>query len=515
MKRLPILFLALAALFRLEAATVVRVSELPELLLDTNTHSVPIMVNAGATGGLQRILVGNLFRGLKTNANTVYVSVSGNNVIGMRGRPDLPFLTLTAAKNAASAGDTIIVWSGTYNENDLLKNGVNWCFMPGARINYTSAPTTAEKAIFDDNGAACTNRIYGYGEFIFSSDQTDHTAPEGVAGQVLQLANGASDVSIEGYRAAGGTDSLVGTGASVLTSIYASRMHAKFERINQLSAEVGSALVWRGGNCSVTANEITATGFPVYFIGASNQCDVSAIQIGSATVPAIVNDGTASSKASVRAHRVTGGSDAANHKGNVLLRGGVTDINIDVLENTSGATFPGAAVCTEGGSHYVNIGRMVTTLGGVNTAGFYVRSSGGWLTLDCDRFDSVGGFHGVGVEIVGGTNLISGKFLRHSNAIAFRASGSQATTLDGLAFEGFNSSGSGNTNECLLVMTNGVTVKNISLKPPSSSVNGLKATNANNHVNIEGLLYIAHGSTNTTCTITNGVYKEGGNPSRL
>lgn len=71
--------------------------------------------------------------------------------------------TLTAAKNAAAAGTTIIVAAGSYNENNLLKDGVNWHFHAGAIVNHN---TGAAAGIFDDgpNGAngAIKSRITGY-----------------------------------------------------------------------------------------------------------------------------------------------------------------------------------------------------------------------------------------------------------------------------------------------------------------------------------------------------------------
>jgi len=66
-----------------------------------------------------------------------------------------PFTTLAAAKAAAQSGDTIVVGPGTYIENDLLKNGVNWFFAPGAIVTFTSPALQANSndilyGIFDD-----------------------------------------------------------------------------------------------------------------------------------------------------------------------------------------------------------------------------------------------------------------------------------------------------------------------------------------------------------------------------
>src|SRR5712671_6306916 len=73
-----------------------------------------------------------------------------------------PFKTLGAAKAAAQPGDTIVVGPGTYVENDLLKNGVNWFFAPGALVTYTSPAIQANSSdvlygIFDDQVPVLSN----------------------------------------------------------------------------------------------------------------------------------------------------------------------------------------------------------------------------------------------------------------------------------------------------------------------------------------------------------------------
>jgi hypothetical protein len=84
---------------------------------------------------------------------------------------DGPFTTLAAAKAAAQSGDTIVVGPGTYIENDLLKDGVNWFFAPGAVVSYTTPALQANSndilyGIFDDRSSGpvqCT--IGGHGSF--------------------------------------------------------------------------------------------------------------------------------------------------------------------------------------------------------------------------------------------------------------------------------------------------------------------------------------------------------------
>ena len=61
--------------------------------------------------------------------------VNGNDSLAVRGRLTVQFKTLAAAKNAAVAGDTIIVMPGTYVISDnLAKNNVHWHFIQGAKM---------------------------------------------------------------------------------------------------------------------------------------------------------------------------------------------------------------------------------------------------------------------------------------------------------------------------------------------------------------------------------------------
>src|SRR6185369_2046047 len=74
-----------------------------------------------------------------------------------------PFKTLGAAKTAAMSGDTIVVMDGTFNERDLLRNGVHWSFMAGTKVLYTGAGSTNDRAIFDDSDGPVSCLIDGYG----------------------------------------------------------------------------------------------------------------------------------------------------------------------------------------------------------------------------------------------------------------------------------------------------------------------------------------------------------------
>lgn len=90
---------------------------------------------------------------------------------------------LKAAKNAAVAGDTIHVSGGTFDVNDLAKNGVNYWFAPGSKILYTGTDT---KAIFGDNFQPCVCTIGGQGDFVVI----------GWTANIVKLHNSASRITV-------------------------------------------------------------------------------------------------------------------------------------------------------------------------------------------------------------------------------------------------------------------------------------------------------------------------------
>jgi hypothetical protein len=110
--------------------------------------------------------------------NVVIVdAVNGNNSTGLAGDLTKPFLTLVAAQTAASAGQTIVVYPGTYTAALLGKNGVNWYFMPGATVNFSTNSAFAASGVMSYS-------VFGYGIFT-------------VNGWLARLDSPASNVYIE------------------------------------------------------------------------------------------------------------------------------------------------------------------------------------------------------------------------------------------------------------------------------------------------------------------------------
>lgn len=185
---------------------------------------------------------------------TVFVdSVNGNDATGVRGDASKPFLTLTAAKTAATSGDTIFVGPGTYAERNLLKNGVNWYFYPGATVDITTtspaqtgANDTMAAAIFDDsvrgaNGAVVCS-INGFG--VFSRNELTLSGQEAT----VFIRNPASNVSIN-------CKSIIGAG-EIYWTIWGDGGRCTINCETIIGAVNG--VFWSNGDLFINAVEITS-----------------------------------------------------------------------------------------------------------------------------------------------------------------------------------------------------------------------------------------------------------------
>jgi hypothetical protein len=95
--------------------------------------------------------------------NILFVATTGDNSTGEKGNLAKPFLTLQAARDAASSGDVIHVLAGIYTistDSNLATNGVNWYFNQGAVVNMTAGTNLFNKTGFTSGG-----NVYGYGVF--------------------------------------------------------------------------------------------------------------------------------------------------------------------------------------------------------------------------------------------------------------------------------------------------------------------------------------------------------------
>lgn len=102
-----------------------------------------------------------------TSSNIVYVDATyGNDITGIVDRLDKPFQTLSAAYTAASAGDTIYVFPGTYDltsvhPHHFTSKNMNFYFSNGSVMtNFRVANSSAPSSV--------NINISGYGEFNYA-----------------------------------------------------------------------------------------------------------------------------------------------------------------------------------------------------------------------------------------------------------------------------------------------------------------------------------------------------------
>ena len=93
-------------------------------------------------------------------SRSLFVTPSGSNATALTGRMDRPFATISAANAASQSGDTVFVYPGTYLEQNVVKNLVNYHFFLGAVVN----PGNGLPCI-DDSGGVISSTIRGMGTF--------------------------------------------------------------------------------------------------------------------------------------------------------------------------------------------------------------------------------------------------------------------------------------------------------------------------------------------------------------
>lgn len=134
---------------------------------------------------------------------TLYVSTLGNNATAVPYDIRKHYATIPAALTAAVAGDTIVVFPGTYNINiinvpqaNLIKTGVNYYFMPGSIVNEIS---NAGASLFTISN---NQNIHIKGHGIFTSLHTIFTVNGGT-------------LSFDGHQCTTGGTILYQTGGDV------------------------------------------------------------------------------------------------------------------------------------------------------------------------------------------------------------------------------------------------------------------------------------------------------------
>ena len=287
----------------------------------------------------------------------------------------LPYKTLTGAKTAAIAGDTIVVVDGTFNEHDLLKNGVNWYFVVGTKVHLTPAGGThLGRAIFDDVAGAVTCRVDGYGEFIWEGDNGLVATPGGISGGVIWLQNAGSNVSVRAYRATIGNGSNIGQDTHTIFIENCAQFYGNFEIVEN-EANPGGPFTWFDGNFNLHAKIIRAftSSYAVWAkepsAGSTKNGYIEADLIDNPGYAAIQLESEVANsqyKLWVRAKEIRGRSGGAS-VGAIQQTGGKLYLEVEKIENTSlgqeGAFVrESPALLIRGGEAWVRAQKITTNL---------------------------------------------------------------------------------------------------------------------------------------------------------
>jgi hypothetical protein len=295
-------------------------------------------------------------------------AVKGNDALAVREALSVPLKTLAKARDSAVGGDTIMVLPGSYNEHDLLRNGVNWYFFPGAVVHYTGGGV----AIFSTEDTGVGAFIGGYGEF--ESDATT----------VIDVSENGANLLIQARKLTA-NDAVCVSVTAPTTGTLKLHVMEKIKGINALSKGGLSSCVveademeggesycihYVAGNLSVSARCITAVSVAVNVGsgGSGGRLLIDAGEIISEGADAVAYNASAPTLI-IRNARIKGNSSAVNigssAANKVMLMSclGLADGTnaITAAYNNTYVQIPGGWAANKGSHNYVKFGSTLTT----------------------------------------------------------------------------------------------------------------------------------------------------------
>lgn len=434
-----------------------------------------------------------------TTGKTLWVATNGNDGTAIRGRLDKPFLTTASAKSAATNGDTIVYLPGFYLATNVLKNGVNYFLYPGAvwtNLNSTTAPATHD--MVNDKGGATTNSIGGFGEFwyLWETNQTSFSSLGGIV-----LTNPASRVTVVGNRMLGRHFSAAGANSTPAVAIgncaYFSLTLTEFydpdiDRVSfdPLDPETEifshcSFIIWGNGECEINVKRATTeSGYVLWSTGSTNSLNWHGHRMKSVRGNAFYASSTSNNQRTwlLLTEILEAGGQAIS---GADLGGGRVYVNAAKIRGGSAAA---PAISLIGHEYWITAQKFSSTSPGFSAFGAFFDATSGKAHIDILEYETEVALIGPAMMIRGGTNIFHSGHLPVTNNVAFRFSGSHQTLLKNMSIQTFSTTGSGNSNECILSLTNGLTLQNVSLTAPSTSVNVIKSTNTINPIAVAGTL---------------------------
>jgi len=194
------------------------------------------------------------------SANVMYVNAGAN---------------LFAAKTAATAGTTIVVGPGNYNDTstNLLKNLVNWHFMNGAIVsNLVQRPgADAWFGIFDDRlSGSVTCNITGDGVFIYDRSDYDLGGVPLATQGFFNLTNPASQVSIKGKQVQLFSQDLADDGSGFFAIRNCRKCWIDFDELIMPQAaddavqNTGTGIYWERGDVWMRCRRLVTEGYGIW-----------------------------------------------------------------------------------------------------------------------------------------------------------------------------------------------------------------------------------------------------------
>ncbi len=325
-----------------------------------------------------------------------------------------PSTNLFQVKQAAQAGDTIFAYPGLYTTGvtNLLKNRVDWFFLPGAVVsNYNSSAATTPPGIFDNSilgdQSTMTCRVGGYGTFI----QVGGGQELGIIG-LIRVDNASSDIAIE-------CDKILITGDSSTFFACVVFEAGKFtlnvrEEINSCYGlnEIGGVsnsggVWWANGKGAVRSPRIfTGVQSALYGLGTTAASwDISVERLHSTNGPAVLFEPThVDNKCWLTCNEAIGGSDAIARGMAVSQNGGKLYVRAQKLSSWDGIGNP--VIGQDGGQLWVTANKVTTT-----NASPWLKQSAGRSWIRVDQWEDVGS--GANTRpysflLSGGTNSLLG-----------------------------------------------------------------------------------------------------------
>jgi hypothetical protein len=475
------------------------------LARSTNSISLPV-ATASQNGYLSssdwstfngKQAAGSYLTSVPTGNTLLVDAVNGNDSTGTRGDLSKPFLTLTAAKTAASSGDLESIGPGTFNEKNLFKNGVNYHFDPGVIIASTAASVGA---VFDDssNGTngAVTCKIAGALTLqavngIVVSNASSHVEIE--LSNVTFLDGGippspqASVTHSNGYLSLRANGDLGDTTSPTVVYWKNGQGHIFARRLLAADLTIYAAVTATPtGEWHVTADEIISTGEKAIEHSSSNASArmwVRADYIKSATGNAVECGGgktyledfgklesTNGTGLSVSGGSVWATGQKIEGKGDQIFYSGNGTSDLTILEWSDIGNCAAGVIFQEGGTVTINGGRMIRT----NT-GTGINLSGGTLTVYGMTIDTSADSTHDAIVVSGGIlNLVGCTIKSNAAKKDINRSGGTVNVING---RGTNSDGTFTTSGTVNFVSNSLRKDaNLSdLASPSSARDNLGA----------------------------------------